>query len=58
MPYQGFTPENMFPQIQATATPTLVYTPPNPTTINIIIGLGVLIVAIILFGIWINKANL
>ncbi|MFN3309087.1 MAG: hypothetical protein ACK44E_07740 [Anaerolineales bacterium] len=48
----------MFPQIQATITPTVIYTPPHPTTINVIIGLGALIVVIILLGVWINKSNL
>ncbi len=48
----------MFPYIQATVTPTIVYTPPNSNTINIIIGLGVLTVVVILIGVWINKSNL
>ncbi|RCK76085.1 MAG: hypothetical protein ANABAC_0236 [Anaerolineae bacterium] len=48
----------MFPQIQATVTPTLEVTPPNPATINIIIGLGALTVIVILVGLWLNKANL
>jgi|GEM_PF-4041631 uncharacterized membrane protein (DUF485 family) len=48
----------MVPQIQVTATPLLEYTPPNPITINIIIGLGVLTIIVILVGVWLNKANL
>jgi uncharacterized membrane protein (DUF485 family) len=48
----------MVPQIQVTATPLLEYTHPNPITINIIIGLGVLTIIVILVGVWLNKANL
>jgi hypothetical protein len=47
----------MFPQLQATATPLLEYTPPNPTSINMIISLGVLTVFVIIVGVWMNKAN-
>lgn len=48
----------MMPQIQMTPTPILEYTPPNPITINIIIGLGVLTIIVILVGVWLNKTNL
>ncbi|GAB4471754.1 MAG: hypothetical protein Kow0088_05740 [Anaerolineales bacterium] len=47
----------MFPLIQATLTPTIEYTPPNPTTINIIIGLGILTVVVVLVGVLINTPH-
>lgn len=48
----------MIPQIQMTSTPIIEYTPPNPISINIIIGLGVLMIIVILVGVWLNKIHL
>ncbi len=44
--------------LKPTATPTLIYTPPDPKVINLIMGLGILIVLIVLLGIWVNRSKL
>ncbi len=41
-----------------TATPVVIYAPPDPNVINIIMGLGILIVLIVSIGIWINHSKL
>lgn len=44
--------------LKPTATPALIYTPPDPKVINLIMGLGGLMVLIVLFGIWYNRSKL
>lgn len=44
--------------LKPTATPILIYTPPDPKVINLIMALGILIFLIVLFGIWLNRSKL
>jgi hypothetical protein len=44
--------------LKPTPTPVLFYTPPDPKIINLIMGLGVLIFLIVLFGVWLNRSKL